>query len=86
MGLKSPVNQPIEPRNSGQTEQDGALFTKRLFSPLPARYDRLEEILSMGQNARWRREMVDHVVHHFMAQSAEAGPVGGVECAHSGGL
>jgi demethylmenaquinone methyltransferase/2-methoxy-6-polyprenyl-1,4-benzoquinol methylase len=33
-------------------------FAQRLFTPLPARYDRLAEILSFGQNGRWRREMV----------------------------
>ncbi len=37
-------------------------FAKVLFSGLPGRYDRLQELLSMGQNRRWRREMVDHVV------------------------
>jgi demethylmenaquinone methyltransferase / 2-methoxy-6-polyprenyl-1,4-benzoquinol methylase len=37
-------------------------FAQRLFTPLPARYDRLAEILSMGQNGRWRRAMVDQVV------------------------
>lgn len=36
-------------------------FAQRLFSPLPARYDRLAEVLSFGQNARWRRALVDHV-------------------------
>jgi demethylmenaquinone methyltransferase / 2-methoxy-6-polyprenyl-1,4-benzoquinol methylase len=36
-------------------------FAQRLFTPLPARYDRLEAILSMGQNGRWRSEMVRHV-------------------------
>jgi demethylmenaquinone methyltransferase/2-methoxy-6-polyprenyl-1,4-benzoquinol methylase len=29
---------------------------------LPARYDLLAEVLSIGQNRRWRREMVDQVV------------------------
>jgi demethylmenaquinone methyltransferase/2-methoxy-6-polyprenyl-1,4-benzoquinol methylase len=33
-----------------------------LFGPLPARYDRLAELLSFGQNGRWRAAMVDHVV------------------------
>ncbi|MFZ0667985.1 MAG: class I SAM-dependent methyltransferase [Acidimicrobiales bacterium] len=33
-------------------------FTKKLFTPLPARYDRLEELLSFGQNRRWRHLMV----------------------------
>jgi demethylmenaquinone methyltransferase/2-methoxy-6-polyprenyl-1,4-benzoquinol methylase len=37
-------------------------FAQRLFAPLPARYDRLAELLSMGQNGRWRRTMVDHVL------------------------
>lgn len=36
-------------------------FAQRLFTPLPARYDRLAEVLSMGQNGRWRRAMVDQV-------------------------
>ncbi|MGO9080547.1 MAG: class I SAM-dependent methyltransferase [Streptosporangiaceae bacterium] len=37
-------------------------FAQRLFAPLPARYDRLAELLSFGQNARWRRAMVDQVI------------------------
>ena len=37
-------------------------FTQRLFADLPARYDRLAEWLSFGQNARWRKAMVDHIV------------------------
>ena len=39
----------------------GNRFAQRLFAPLPARYDRLAEILSMGQNGRWRRAMVGQV-------------------------
>jgi demethylmenaquinone methyltransferase/2-methoxy-6-polyprenyl-1,4-benzoquinol methylase len=35
---------------------------RRLFSGLPARYDRLAAVLSLGQDARWRREMIDHIV------------------------
>lgn len=42
--------------------QESNRFAQQLFRPLPARYDRLAEILSMGQNARWRRAMVDRVV------------------------
>jgi len=34
---------------------------RRLFSGLPARYDRLAAVLSLGQDARWRREMIDHI-------------------------
>ena len=36
-------------------------FAKDLFAPLPARYDRLAEVLSFGQNGRWRRAMVDRI-------------------------
>jgi demethylmenaquinone methyltransferase/2-methoxy-6-polyprenyl-1,4-benzoquinol methylase len=37
-------------------------FARDLFDGLPARYDRLAELLSFGQNGQWRAEMVDHVV------------------------
>jgi demethylmenaquinone methyltransferase/2-methoxy-6-polyprenyl-1,4-benzoquinol methylase len=37
-------------------------FARDLFRPLPARYDRLAEILSFGQNGRWRSAMVDRVL------------------------
>ncbi len=37
-------------------------FARELFTGLPKRYDLLEEILSLGQNRHWRREMVDHIV------------------------
>jgi demethylmenaquinone methyltransferase / 2-methoxy-6-polyprenyl-1,4-benzoquinol methylase len=37
-------------------------FARQLFAPLPDRYDRLAEILSFGQNGRWRRAMVDRLV------------------------
>ena len=33
-----------------------------LFDGLPDRYDRLEEVLSLGQNRRWRRLMCDQAV------------------------
>ena len=36
-------------------------FARRLFAGLPDRYDQLAEVLSMGQNRRWRRAMVDPV-------------------------
>jgi demethylmenaquinone methyltransferase / 2-methoxy-6-polyprenyl-1,4-benzoquinol methylase len=35
-------------------------FAQRLFAPLPTRYDRLAELLSFGQNGRWRHAMVGH--------------------------
>ena len=43
-------------------QEDANRFAQKLFTPLPGRYDRLAELLSMGQNGRWRRAMVDHIV------------------------
>ncbi|HVD46072.1 MAG TPA: class I SAM-dependent methyltransferase [Candidatus Limnocylindria bacterium] len=37
-------------------------FARDLFHGLPARYDALAEVLSFGQNGRWRRELVARVV------------------------
>jgi demethylmenaquinone methyltransferase/2-methoxy-6-polyprenyl-1,4-benzoquinol methylase len=37
-------------------------FARELFDGLPPRYDVLEEVLSLGQNRRWRTAMVDAVV------------------------
>ena len=36
-------------------------FARSLFDGLPARYDLLAEVLSFGQNGRWRKAMVDAV-------------------------
>jgi demethylmenaquinone methyltransferase / 2-methoxy-6-polyprenyl-1,4-benzoquinol methylase len=36
-------------------------FAADLFQPLPARYDLLAELLSFGQNRRWRLELVRHI-------------------------
>jgi demethylmenaquinone methyltransferase / 2-methoxy-6-polyprenyl-1,4-benzoquinol methylase len=35
---------------------------RELFAPLPRHYDLLVDLLSFGQNRRWRRAMVDRVV------------------------
>ena len=35
---------------------------REVFAPLPRRYDRLAELLSFGQNTRWRRAMVDQAL------------------------
>ncbi len=43
------------------TATDRNAFAQDLFTPLPARYDRLAEVLSFGQNGRWRRAMIDQV-------------------------
>jgi demethylmenaquinone methyltransferase / 2-methoxy-6-polyprenyl-1,4-benzoquinol methylase len=37
-------------------------FAVKLFRRLPRRYDLLAELLSLGQNGRWRAELVKHVV------------------------
>src|SRR5258708_37142218 len=42
----------------------GNAFAIELFSGLPPRYDALAEILSFGQNARWRQELVSHLSVH----------------------
>jgi demethylmenaquinone methyltransferase/2-methoxy-6-polyprenyl-1,4-benzoquinol methylase len=36
-------------------------FAQHLFAPLPQRYDQLAEILSFGQNGRWRRAMISRI-------------------------
>jgi demethylmenaquinone methyltransferase/2-methoxy-6-polyprenyl-1,4-benzoquinol methylase len=43
-------------------DQNPNRFAQQLFTPLPSRYDRLAEVLSFGQNYRWRTEMVGHVI------------------------
>ena len=47
-----PRKQPSDPNR----------FAQGLFTGLPGRYDLLAEVLSLGQNRRWRRAMVDRVV------------------------
>jgi demethylmenaquinone methyltransferase/2-methoxy-6-polyprenyl-1,4-benzoquinol methylase len=44
------------------TATDPNSFAQDLFTSLPARYDRLAELLSFGQNGRWRRAMIDRVL------------------------
>ena len=39
-------------------------FAVELFSGLPRRYDALAEVLSFGQNGRWRHELVSHLSVH----------------------
>jgi demethylmenaquinone methyltransferase/2-methoxy-6-polyprenyl-1,4-benzoquinol methylase len=43
-------------------------FAQQLFTPLPGRYDVLAEVLSFGQNGRWRRAMVDRIVANAPAR------------------
>ena len=57
-------------------------FARDLFAPLPARYDRLAELLSFGQNGQWRSAMVGHVAPVApdgpVAPAVPAVPAGGV--------
>ncbi len=39
-------------------------FAIQLFKGLPERYDALAEVLSFGQNGRWRRELAGHLATH----------------------
>ncbi len=45
-----------------QQPSDPNRLAQELFDALPDRYDRLAELLSFGQNGRWRRAMVGHIV------------------------
>lgn len=45
-----------------RTPADPNRFARELFRGLPRRYDALAELLSFGQNQRWRRAMVDAIV------------------------
>jgi len=53
-------------------------FAQRLFAGLPDHYDRLAAILSLGQDRRWRREMIDHIAHALPATVLDVatGPAG----------
>ncbi len=53
-------------------------FARRLFAGLPPRYDRLAALLSLGQDGRWRREMVSHVAvgHPTTVLDVATGPAG----------
>jgi demethylmenaquinone methyltransferase/2-methoxy-6-polyprenyl-1,4-benzoquinol methylase len=57
-----PSARPPGPASAQAPLADPNRFAQDLFTNLPKHYDRLEAILSLGQNERWRREMVDHVV------------------------
>ena len=53
-------------------------FAQALFAGLPARYDRLAAVLSLGQDGRWRREMIDHIAasHPATVLDVATGPAG----------
>src|ERR1700733_7197626 len=52
-------------------------FAQHLFAPLPERYDRLAEVLSMGQNGRWPRATVGRITGGgARGRGGAAGPAG----------
>ena len=57
-----------------QLATDPNRFTQALFDGLPRRYDRLAEVLSFGQNRRWRRAMVDRIVRSRPAIASSTSP------------
>jgi demethylmenaquinone methyltransferase / 2-methoxy-6-polyprenyl-1,4-benzoquinol methylase len=61
-----------------ESRREPKRFAQQLFDGLPPRYDRLAEALSMGQNRRWRRAMVDRVVEGSPASVLDVatGPAG----------
>jgi demethylmenaquinone methyltransferase / 2-methoxy-6-polyprenyl-1,4-benzoquinol methylase len=50
---------PLPAPESASAERNH--FAQHLFAPLPSRYDRLAELLSFGQNGRWRRAMIGQI-------------------------
>jgi demethylmenaquinone methyltransferase/2-methoxy-6-polyprenyl-1,4-benzoquinol methylase len=61
-----------------QSRQQPNRFARQLFDGLPPRYDRLAEVLSMGQNRRWRTAAVSAVVasHPASVLDVATGPAG----------
>ncbi len=51
----------MEPMQRSRSEPNA--FARELFDGLPTRYDALAEVLSFGQNRRWRAALVDSVVN-----------------------
>jgi demethylmenaquinone methyltransferase / 2-methoxy-6-polyprenyl-1,4-benzoquinol methylase len=52
---------PLPAAQSTPAAAERNRFAQHLFAPLPQRYDRLAEILSFGQNGRWRRAMIGRI-------------------------
>lgn len=50
-----------------RSRRESNRFARTLFDGLPARYDALAELLSFGQNRRWRAAMVDRVTIGLVA-------------------
>ena len=52
---------PLPAAESTPASAERNRFAQHLFAPLPQRYDRLAELLSFGQNGRWRRAMISRI-------------------------
>ena len=52
---------PLPAAESTPASAERNRFAQNLFAPLPQRYDRLAELLSFGQNGRWRRAMIGRI-------------------------
>jgi demethylmenaquinone methyltransferase/2-methoxy-6-polyprenyl-1,4-benzoquinol methylase len=52
---------PLPAAESPPASAERNRFAQHLFAPLPQRYDRLAELLSFGQNGRWRRAMISRI-------------------------
>jgi demethylmenaquinone methyltransferase / 2-methoxy-6-polyprenyl-1,4-benzoquinol methylase len=52
---------PLPAAESTPASAERNRFAQNLFAPLPQRYDRLAELLSFGQNGRWRRAMISRI-------------------------
>jgi demethylmenaquinone methyltransferase / 2-methoxy-6-polyprenyl-1,4-benzoquinol methylase len=52
---------PLPAPESTPASAERNRFAQHLFAPLPQRYDRLAELLSFGQNGRWRRAMIGRI-------------------------
>ena len=52
---------PLPAAQSPPASAERNRFAQHLFTPLPQRYDRLAELLSFGQNGRWRRAMISRI-------------------------
>jgi demethylmenaquinone methyltransferase/2-methoxy-6-polyprenyl-1,4-benzoquinol methylase len=56
-----PHRSALRPRSPGDPPVDHNRRARDLFDGLPRHYDRLAEVLSFGQNGRWRRAMVEAI-------------------------
>lgn len=63
---------------AGTLDSRGNAVARVVFTGLPARYDQLAYLLSFGQDRRWRRATVDHVVAAAPCQVLDVatGPAG----------